>query len=607
MTTLRRPGPGASLAAGAVLIAGITVLSRVLGFGRWLTQSATVGYDVVGTAYATANTVPNVLFEVAAGGALAGAIMPLLAAPLARGLRRDVDRIASGVLGWTLAILVPLAILLALLAEPLAQALPGGDTAGGLTADFLRVFAVQIPLYGLGIVLSGVLQAQRRFFWPAFAPVLSSLTVIASYVVYAGVMGAGGDGASGPAGGGQLVDPGRLPAGAFSWLAWGTTAGVAAMSIPLIVPVLRSGVRLRPSLRFPDGIARRARSLALAGVGGLVAQQVAVVSTLVLAQEYGGTGAYPVFQYAQAVYLLPYAVLAVPLATSAFPRLADRAAVADRDGFARLAARTTRVLLLVSGVGAAALAAAAPAVTDVFLVRGTTGDPAVLAGMTTALTLMAPGVAGLALLFHVSRALYALERGRAAVLAASAGWGAVVVLSLLGCVVWIGAGPDPVRTLAVLAAGNGAGLVVGAGVLLGVLGRTAGREALTGVGRTTAVAVASSVAAAALGRTVARALGAGQATSYLPAVAAGLAAALVAGVLVLVGAWLLDRSSARLLLRRGAGPSRGAAAADGPATDDPATEGPIAGGPTTGEPAATDPPIDAALPHPETRIEEGRP
>ena len=83
------------LVGAAALIAGVTVLSRVLGFGRWLVQSSTVGYGTVGSAYASANTLPNVLFEVAAGGALAGALIPVLAGPLARGLRDDVDRILS--------------------------------------------------------------------------------------------------------------------------------------------------------------------------------------------------------------------------------------------------------------------------------------------------------------------------------------------------------------------------------------------------------------------------------------------------------------------------------------------------------------------------------
>src|SRR5690606_20389617 len=154
---------------------------------------------------------------------------------LARGARAEVDRIASAALTWTATILVPLAVLVAVLAGPLVTVFLGEGAPEAqleLTAHFLRVFAWQVPLYGLGVVLTGVLQAQKRFFWPAFVPVLSTLVVIGAYLVF----GATADGAQ--------DDLAALPARAVAWLAWGTTAGVVALSVPLLLPTARSGVRL---------------------------------------------------------------------------------------------------------------------------------------------------------------------------------------------------------------------------------------------------------------------------------------------------------------------------------------------------------------------------
>ena len=173
----------AGMAGAAALIAAITLLSRVVGFGRWMAQSYGVGASATGTAYATANTLPNVLFEVVAGGALAGAVVPLLAAPLARGLRADVDRIASALLTWTVTLLVPTAVLLTVLARPIVGLLyqPGpavdpvvASQTIDLAVSLVAVFAPQVVLYGIGVVLTGVLQAQRRFGWPAAAPLASS-------------------------------------------------------------------------------------------------------------------------------------------------------------------------------------------------------------------------------------------------------------------------------------------------------------------------------------------------------------------------------------------------------------------------------------------------
>ncbi|HEX8972806.1 lipid II flippase MurJ, partial [Oryzihumus sp.] len=81
--------------------------------------------------------------------------------------------------------------------------------------------------------------------------------------------------------------------------------------------------------RFPDGVARRAASLAGAGLVALLAQQAAVLATVWVTNYRSGNGTLNVYTYVQAVYLLPYAVLAVPVAISTFPTLAAQAA---RDG-----------------------------------------------------------------------------------------------------------------------------------------------------------------------------------------------------------------------------------------------------------------------------------
>ena len=81
---------------GAVgLISGLTLVARVFGFIRWFAQFAWVGQGETANAYASANQIRNIIYEVAAGGALAGITIPLLAAPLAKAMKADIDRIAS--------------------------------------------------------------------------------------------------------------------------------------------------------------------------------------------------------------------------------------------------------------------------------------------------------------------------------------------------------------------------------------------------------------------------------------------------------------------------------------------------------------------------------
>ena len=337
---------GASVAGAAGSIAVLTLLSRLVGFVRTWAQNGALGDTASGEAYSTANTVPNVLFEIAAGGALAGAVIPLVSGFLAKGMKDELERTASALVTWILAVGLPIAGVVALAAEPITRALLGAHKPPeelALAATLLRAFALQVPLYGLSVVLTGILQAHKRFLLPALAPMLSSVAVIAVFAVFA------------RAANGEQDSPGALTGASVAWLGWGTTMGVVAFALPQIVPVARI-VKLRPTFRFPDGVARRARGLIGAGLGGLLAQQVQIVTIMVVANGFGDTGAYSVYTFANAVYMVPYAVLAVPIATAVFPRLSEAAALPGRPGLTSLTARSTRLVLDVGIVTVALLA-----------------------------------------------------------------------------------------------------------------------------------------------------------------------------------------------------------------------------------------------------------
>ena len=63
----------------ALSVAGLTLAARIVGFGRSVVFSKTVGDTCLGDAYNAANSLPNVLFEIVAGGVLAGVVIPVVA------------------------------------------------------------------------------------------------------------------------------------------------------------------------------------------------------------------------------------------------------------------------------------------------------------------------------------------------------------------------------------------------------------------------------------------------------------------------------------------------------------------------------------------------
>jgi putative peptidoglycan lipid II flippase len=527
------PRTAAGLLASAGLIASVTAVSRVVGFGRLFVFSQTVGDTCLGTAYQSANTVPNVLFEVVAGGALAGVLVPVLTPALRAGDRERASRTASAALTWSLIGLVVAAAVVALLASPAATALVGGRTGvgcpgvAGVTRTMLLIFLPQVPLYGVAVVLAGALQAQHRFLAAAAAPLVSSLVVAASYLVFATLAPAG-----------ATRDLSALPGGALAVLAGGTTLGVLALAAAH-APALRSQITWRPRLRFPPGDGGFVRSLALAGLAALFAQQTVTVVATLLANHAGGPGAVNLWSYAWAMFLLPYAVLAVPLATSTFPALAE-ASADRREQAGALVARTLRWVLLACAVGAAVLAGTALPVAWVFVLGPVgSGRPDDLAG---ALVAFAPGLLGYGVLAVAARALYAAGRGRAAATATAAGWLAVLVTDLIAVPL---AGPD--RAVTALGLGNTIGMTLAGVLAVRAVAAVTGGAALDGVARAAVTAVAAMLAGAATGWAVVVAVDAhGLWHNLLAGTLAGLAA-LAAAVGV---AAALDRRDLAELRRR---------------------------------------------------------
>ncbi|MFF4417919.1 murein biosynthesis integral membrane protein MurJ [Streptosporangium sp. NPDC001559] len=542
---IRKIGQG--VAGAALLIGIVTVVARVAGFGRYLVQSQTVGNLCLSTAYNTANYVPNIVFELVAGGALAGTVVPVLASAASRSAtdpeaRAEVGRTTSALLTWVLLALVPLTSLIAAFAGPVVTLLVGdvGDCdvsqVIGVGTDMLVVFAPRMIFFGLAVILYGVLQAHRRFMGPAVAPLVSSLLIIGSYLVFQ------------PLGGDAAHDLSALTTAGQLTLSLGATVAAAAMVVTVIGPVARLRLRLRPSLSFPPGVAARARRLATAGVAVLVAQQIALTVVVRLANDLGGAGATGVYTYAWALYQLPFAVLVVPVATSSFPVLATRAGEGDLAGFDDLTASTTRVVLLVTGLAAGVMAAVAMPVARVFLQGTPGGDPA---EMARAVVLFAPGLAGYALMFHLARVLYACGRGRSAAIASVAGWMAALVAQIL----LAGATGERTEVVGGLALGSTVGMTVGGILLVFAVLRARGTAALHGAWRGLLAAVAGGGAAWAVGLAVVTAF---QNVSKWMCVPVGLGAAAAGCVAFAVVASVIDRPDARMLLARlRRAPSRG--------------------------------------------------
>jgi peptidoglycan biosynthesis protein MviN/MurJ (putative lipid II flippase) len=584
------------------MIGVITVLARLVGFGRQVVFAHTVGTTCLGTAYTTANMVPNIIYDIVLGGALSSVVVPVLAGPAGLAGLPGRDRvprgdggqaaaarqISSALLTWTVVLLVPVSAVVAVAAHPIVSVLlsdaggcPRADLAG-VGARMLIVFAPQVLLYGLAVVLYGILQSHRRFGAPALAPLLSSLVVVGAYAGFGAI------------GGAYVNRLHALPPTAEYLLSGGTTLGVLALVLTAVIPAWRLHLRMRPTFRFPAGVGPRVRRLAIAGVLTLVAQDASVAVVIVLANRYGSPGALVLYGFAWAVFVVPYAVLAVPIATSTFPELsatsaatgvvpdagadtampgavargiADRGAAAEyaaaRDAAARdraapggaapgipppghtparlfdaTAAASTRAVMLASWLGAAALVGARLPLARVFESHSASAASI----LAVALAAFAPGLVGYGLSANLSRVLYARGRNRSPALAMSAGWVLVVVADLL-IVPFV---PRP-RVVPALGLGTSIGLTVAGVALLVLVRRERGAAALAGVSRAFLAGLVGCAAGAAAGSAISVML---RVHGFFPNVGVSvLVSAVVTAVFVAV-VMNLDGGDLRTALRR---------------------------------------------------------
>ncbi|MCI0637400.1 MAG: virulence factor MviN, partial [Actinobacteria bacterium] len=241
---------GAGFLRTSARVSVVTGVARITGFARYIVLGLAVGTTYLGNTYETANWIPNIVFELAAGGVLSAVFVPTFVRSLEHGRERSIE-IASSLANTFLLLSIPVVVIGALAAEPIMRLMtiavedPAIREAQIRTGSwFLYVFLPQVPFYVLAMVWTGILHAHRRFLAPAAAPLFSSLVVISAYLTF-GALGAG-------------AELGTVTPVQRYVLAGGTTAGVFVLAFSQLPSVLRTGIRWRPVLGWNDPAVRRA-------------------------------------------------------------------------------------------------------------------------------------------------------------------------------------------------------------------------------------------------------------------------------------------------------------------------------------------------------------
>jgi putative peptidoglycan lipid II flippase len=175
----------------------------------------------------------------------------------------------------------------------------------------VRWFMPQIVFYGIGAIAGGLLNTERRFAAPMFAPILNNLVAIAAFGGYAMLR----------AGEPPSVDD--IAMLEKTVLGAGTTLGVVAMTVALWPSLRRTGFRWKPAGGWGHPAIRRIARLSGWVLVYVAANQLAYIVIIVLA---GGVcdACYQIYATAFIIFLLPHSIFAVSIFTALLPATAER-------------------------------------------------------------------------------------------------------------------------------------------------------------------------------------------------------------------------------------------------------------------------------------------
>lgn len=345
-----KKAPQGGLIRSSLVLSGLTLVSRFMGLARDLVLTARLGASatIAADAYYTALAFPNLFRRIFAEGAFASAFVPAYTKTLTGEGQAEADRIASDALATLAAATIALT-LAAQLAMPWLMYVINPGYADDPAKFKLAIILTQItmpylPCMAIGALLSGVLNAHRRFILTGIFPtILNAVMLIAVWPQTDPIRAAYAAGIGVPI-------AGVLQAGLLWWGAKKTGA-----KILLKRPTLSPEIKALIGLAIPGAIAASA-------------VQINIFISGILASQVGGGRAW--MEVAARLYQLPLGLIGVAVGVALLPRLS--AAIQAKDHADAQAATDQAVVfsLALTAPAAAALVAMPFFLIDGLFTRG---------------------------------------------------------------------------------------------------------------------------------------------------------------------------------------------------------------------------------------------
>lgn len=301
------------------IVSILVIIGRITGFFRTSVQAWAIGALGLASAYTVANNLPNLLYELVMGGMLITSFLPVYMSVKSKRGKQAAADYASNLTSIVVLVMLVVLVLSLVFAAPIVWTQSAGATEGfdsELAIYFFRWFAIEVVLYALSSLISGVLNAERDYFASNVAPILNNVITIAGFLIY-----------------GFLVNDLGLPMGrAIVVLAIANPLGVAVQVLAQVPALMRHGVTLRPHINLHDPALGETLKI---GLPTLVLMLIstptaAVTSSCALSVTPAGAS---IAYYARVWYVLPFSIFAIPISVTMFTELSGSYMAGKLDTF----------------------------------------------------------------------------------------------------------------------------------------------------------------------------------------------------------------------------------------------------------------------------------
>lgn len=319
-----------SVGRSAAMMSALVIVSRITGFFRTWGQAFALGATGLSSVYTTANNLPNQLYELVMGGMIATAFLPVYLSLKKRSGREASNRYASNLVSLVMILMGAITILGFVFARQAIWTQAFNAKEGfdfDLSVFLFRFFVIECILYALSSIISGLLNAERDYFWSQAAPIFNNLVCIASFFGY-------------------YVLQGSNPTLAILSLAIGNPLGVLVQVLMQVPSLRRNGIRLRPYVDIHDPAIRETLSIGIPSLVVTICSFVtfSVQNSSALSVSVAGSS---IAYYTRTWYTLPYSVFAIPITTAMFTELSDSVAKGDMSAYTRgVSYGTSRILFM---------------------------------------------------------------------------------------------------------------------------------------------------------------------------------------------------------------------------------------------------------------------